>query len=114
MGICNQKYFFGKLYQGHFGLAKTVWLYGVLVNITYLITVNIFNLFKTNTTPQELILFTLLALAYNLIYMSGAWEAAEKYQGRHLWVALTKCLLIIEYFIWAIGFFILIEMLLEL
>jgi len=46
--------------------------------------------------------------------MSGAWEAAEKYQGRHLWVALTQCFLIIEYFIWAIGFFVLIGMLLEL
>lgn len=114
MEIYNQRYFFGKLYQGYFGLAKTVWLYGVLVNITYLMTVNVFTLFKTNTTPKELILFTLLALAYNLIQMSGAWEAAEKYQGRHLWIALTKCFLIIEYFIWAIGLFILIGMLLEL
>lgn len=114
MEIYNQKYFFEKLYQGYFGLAKTVWLYGVLVNITYLMTVNVFTLFKTNTTPKELILFTLLALAYNLIQMSGAWEAAEKYQGRHLWIALTKCFLIIEYFIWAIGLFILIGMLLEL
>jgi len=58
MEIRNQKYFFGKLYQGYFGLAKTVWLYGVLVNLTYFITVNVFNLFKTNTPHKELILFT--------------------------------------------------------
>jgi len=105
----SQKFFLGKLYHGHFGLAKTVWLYGVLVNITTSLTVN---LFKTNTTPEALILFTLLALTYNLIQMSGAWEAAEKYQGRHLWVALTKCFLIIEYFIWGYSVFILIIMLL--
>lgn len=109
-----QKNFFGKLYHGNFGLAKTVWLYGILTNLIYLATINLFNLFNTHQSPVELLIFTLLALAYNLIQMSGAWEAAEKYDGSQLWIALTKCFLIIEYFVWAIGAFILIGILLRL
>ncbi|MGJ8581096.1 MAG: hypothetical protein ACSHWR_02145 [Psychromonas sp.] len=88
-----------RLYYGKMGLAKTVWLYAVLINLMFTSL-----LFLPSNDLLNLSLLSAI-LTYNLIVMSGIWAASERYEGKYLWVALSKCGLILSYFIWAIGAF---------
>jgi len=88
-----------KLYHGDIGLAKTIWLYAVVINCV------LFGLFTIRFNHVVELALLLFILAYNLIVMTGIWAASEKYQGKYRWAALSKCLLILSYFIWAIGIF---------
>ncbi|MDN2665045.1 hypothetical protein [Psychromonas sp. 14N.309.X.WAT.B.A12] len=94
-----QKNHFNKLYHGEMGLAKTIWLYAAIINCCLIG----FFLIPFNDVIEVALLFFILA--YNLIVMSGIWAASEKYKGKYLWIALSKCLLILSYFVWAIGAF---------
>ena len=100
--------YFNKLYYGEMGLAKTIWLYATIIDCI------LFSFFLVDFNRVIEVALLVFILAYNLIVMSGIWAASEKYEGKHLWVALSKCLLILSYFIWAIGAFTTINWLLIL
>ncbi|RBW45137.1 hypothetical protein DS885_10065 [Psychromonas sp. B3M02] len=97
-----------RLYHGELGLVKTVWLYAVVINVI------LFSFFLLPFITLIKIFLLFLLLSYNLIVMSGIWNACETYSGKHFWIALSKCLLILSYFIWAIGAFTLINSILTL
>jgi hypothetical protein len=80
----GQKGFFSKLASGDFGLAKTYWLYGVLVGLI----VNA----VTRVIPSVGVLALVLAvtIAYQVMVLLGIWRAAGRYQGRKVWAILAK------------------------
>jgi len=78
------KSFFIKLKDGDFGLAKTYWLYGVVVNLVLSIpSYVVSDLFF-------LIVFTIIGLIYGVIVLIGIWNAASRYEGLKLWAILAK------------------------
>jgi hypothetical protein len=78
------KSFFIKLKDGDFGLAKTYWLYGVVVNLILSIpTYVVSNL-------SLLIVLTIIGLIYGVIVLIGIWNSASRYEGLKLWAILAK------------------------
>ena len=79
-----QKGFFGKLINGDLGLAKTFWLYGVVLELVVM----------TFLRPKPyLSLFIALMFindAYLVVLMMGIWRAANKYKGLSIWAWLSK------------------------
>lgn len=88
--ITSEKSFFTKLAHGDFGLAKTYWLFGVLVSITVNIVSNFFI-----TSIGGLFLLTLSYAAYDIPVILGTWRAAKKYQGSTLWANMAKTMSIV-------------------
>jgi hypothetical protein len=87
------KSFFIRLKDGDFGLAKTYWLYGVVVNLilsipTYLVS----NL-------SLLILFTIIGLIYGVLVLIGIWNSASRYEGLKLWAILARLATILGFII---------------
>jgi hypothetical protein len=80
----SEKSFFGKLANGDFGLAKTYWLYGVLVGFV----TNI--LIMAISSTGILVVVFLALVAYSVPLYLGVWRAANKYEGRKLWSILAK------------------------
>lgn len=84
--VANAKDFFGKLANGDFGLAKTYWLYGVLVVVVVSI---ITSLSDIRSAAFETV-FLLGVLVYAILVNMGVWRAANKYQGPKVWANLAK------------------------
>lgn len=82
--------FLNKLKNGEFGLAKTYWLYGVIVAIPLNIIIEYIGL---NTITFN-ILF-LIEIAYFYFWILGCWKAASEYEGSAPWPFLTKLFCII-------------------
>ena len=80
----EHKGFFSKLINGDFGLAKTYWLYGVVVGIVINIAVNIL------PSLGVLVLVLAATTVYQAVVLIGIWRAANRYQGRTLWAVLAK------------------------
>ena len=76
--------FFRKLANGDFGLAKTYWLYGVLVGIVVSIISNAI------TSVGGFVILMLAHMAYSILVIKGTWRAADRYQGPHRWAVLAK------------------------
>lgn len=91
-----------KLYHGEISLFRTVWVFGVIGNIIFIV---LFMVLEFEYFDFMTVIFNLLFLAFNLIFMCGAWEAADKYKGPHRWVAITKSFVTLGYFIWFVGVF---------
>ena len=83
---------FDKLVRGDYGLAKTYWLYGVLVNIIASIVSKI--VFSMITSPPVALLAALagvvVSAAYYVVVMLGIWRAAATYTGPKIWGILAK------------------------
>jgi hypothetical protein len=80
----TEKGFFGNLSNGDFGLAKTYWLYGVLVGF-------VVNIAMTPITSIGLLIIVMLAYtAYEIPVIMGTWRAAKKYEGSKIWAVLAK------------------------
>ena len=86
------KGFFGKLVNGDYGLAKTYWLFGVLVAAIFIIVMNV---------PMSWRWYLFIAIGYTIylfpLYV-GIWSAANKYQGHKVWAVLAKIVVIIGVF----------------
>ncbi len=84
----NDKGFFKKLSDGDFGLAKTYWLFGVLVGgIGGNIVVTVVAMSKS----LALIIIIMLALiVYSVLQMIGVWNASNRYTGSKIWAVLAK------------------------
>lgn len=92
-----EKGFFGKLSNGDFGLAKTYWLYGVLVGF-------IVNIAMKPITSIGLLVFVMLAYtAYEIPVIMGTWRAANKYEGSKIWVVLAKIAVVLGAIMLVIG-----------
>ena len=88
--VTSEKGFFKRLADGDFGLARTYWLYGVLVSISVNLVSNFFI-----TSIGGLLLLTLAYAAYDISVILGTWRAARKYQGPRLWANLAKSMTIV-------------------
>ena len=80
----TDKGFFAKLSSGDFGLAKTYWLYGVVVGTVSSFAMNLI-------TSVGLLVPVLLAYTvYQVLVLMGTWRASSKYQGWKVWAVLAK------------------------
>lgn len=84
-----EKGFFSKLSNGDFGLAKTYWLYWVLVGFVWNFA------FQLIESPVFLIVVGLAAMTYQVVVIMGTWRAAEKYEGSKFWAVLAKIVVVL-------------------
>jgi len=95
-----EKGFFSKLASGDFGLAKTYWVYGVLVGFA----VNILTIpFRS---LGALFIILIVTLAYSVPWYMGIWRAANKYQGAKINAILAKIAVVLGVIVLAVGLFI--------
>ena len=93
----TEKGFFGKLANGDYGLAKTYWLYGVLVGA-------VVSLISKAFTSAGVVLTLMFAHAVYWIPVAiGTWRAANKYQGPKIWAILAKIAIVIGAIMLAVG-----------
>ena len=92
-----EKGFYAKLVDGDYGLAKTYWAFGVFVGIS----VNI--ILQLMEASNFLIFLYAVYLAYEIPVLIGTWRAGEKYQGKSIWVVLTKITVVLGWFGWVVG-----------
>lgn len=105
------KGFFGKLSRGDYGLAKTYWLYVVLLPGVFgalfqfsamrvlpapvfeefsadeFLRLTLLNAAKTSVASA---IFSIILLPYYIAAYVGVWRAASRYEGRRLWSVLAK------------------------
>jgi serine/threonine protein kinase len=89
--------FFGKLLNGDCGLARTYWLYGVLVNIVFYILMT--SLPSRIWDLRILRAVLLVHTAYQIAVYIGVWRAAGQYRGRKLWAILAKTAVVLGGFL---------------
>ncbi len=97
--------FFSKLARGEFGLAKTYWLYGVLVGVIANVLSNVV------TSIAGLVIFMVIYTAYEIPVLMGIWRASDKYQGPSAWAVLAKIAVILGAIMLAIGLFAIVGLL---
>lgn len=87
-----------KLWNGNYSLAKTYWLFYVLIWGIFSIPIRWFDATneKLQTEYVQLVMFSLcLFVAYGSIVLVGLWRSASKYDGRRLWAILAKIIVCI-------------------
>jgi len=84
--------FFVRLVGGKYGLAKTFWLYGLLVGI-------VFNVAKLAAQTSHLQILYVGIVIVHFMYLPllliGAWRASDAYQGNKAWPILVKISIVI-------------------
>ena len=88
--------FFQKLSSGEFGLAKTYWLYGVVVGVVLSLGI------RAITSMGLLTVIVLTYTAYQTLVLIGTWRASKKYEGWNGWAILAKVAVVLGA-IWLIG-----------
>ena len=89
----NSNGFFKKLFNGDFGLAKTYWVFGVLVGFAFQFALT---LLESMGSPFiSIIIFNVINVAYAIVLTVGTWRAATKYKGLKLWAILAKVAIIL-------------------
>ena len=83
--------FFGRLWRGEYGLAKTYWLYGVVAGFLLGFLVGFFGGFlqALGVLPDARFLNALL-LPYSVVSSVGIWRAAGSYDGPKVWAVLAR------------------------
>jgi DedD protein len=100
----SEKGFFGKLSNGDFGLAKTYWLYGVLIDFVGGIAIQLI-------TSIGLFAIVMLAYtAYRIPVIMGIWRAASKYEGYKIWAVLAKIAAVLGVIMLAVGLISMVEL----
>jgi len=82
-----QKNFFIKLKDGDFGLAKTYWLFGVLVSIIYRIFLE---LALVANSIGIIYAANIALIVYSYFHLFGLWNSADRYTGKKVWAFLAK------------------------
>ena len=85
------KDFLLKLKAGDYGLAKTYWLYGVVVNIVY----RIVDIVLTALSYELSILVFFIMVGYSYFQIIGIWNAANRYEGLKAWAIIAQGLALI-------------------
>ncbi len=83
-GESGNKGFFSRLASGDFGLAKTYWLYGLVISVAINMAL------KVVTSLGVLAVAILAVTLYQVIVLLGIWRAASRYQGWKVWAILAK------------------------
>ena len=81
--------FFQKLSRGDFGLAKTYWLYGVVVGAASRILDMII------PSPVVVALLNVAWIVYAVFLYMGIWKAAGRYTGERGWAILARIMVVI-------------------
>jgi len=81
------KGFIKQLISGDYGLARTYWLYFVLGGMA----INLLLFFPMSSSSLGLIVVSMLAaIAYDIVVLTGIWNAAARYTGSKIWSVLAK------------------------
>ena len=78
--------FFGRLARGDYGLAKTYWIFGVVVGIATQILAEI----ASNFGLGALYFVVFINLLYLIPLTLGIWRATNLYKGKKIWAILAK------------------------
>ena len=81
--------FIKKLSNGDFGLAKTYWLYGVVVGIAFRVLTTII------PSPVIVAILSVAWIAYAIFLYMGIWKAASKYTGEKIWAVLAQIMVVL-------------------
>jgi len=96
-----------KLKAGDYGLAKTYWLYGVIVNIAY----RLIDLGVTKFSFElSIVLFFIMAI-YTFFQIFGLWNAASRYEGLKIWAVIAKVLAVLGAMLYFLGLFAMLSVL---
>jgi hypothetical protein len=77
------KGFFENLSNGNYGLARTYWVYGVLLGLALCIP-----LYFIRTVV--LIPYFLFWTFYQMVVLTGIWKSSNKYKGSKIWVIMAR------------------------
>ena len=82
--------FLERLISGHYGLARTYWLFGVLVSIAVAVLSEILLPYVAEAIPIAFLFLWLVAgWVYEITWVVGLWRAAKAYEGFLLWPVLA-------------------------
>ena len=84
--------FLSKLVNGDYSLAKTYWLFGVLVSLLFFIPVTLAVAVESMTA---LIILSISGVIYSVMVFVGIWRASDKYRGPKVWAVSAKIVVII-------------------
>lgn len=79
--------FIMRVWNGNAGLAMSYWIYGVIASFIWGISLRVLQPVPGSGTAK---LFLTCMVAYFFVVYVGIWRAANKYQGKKVWVSLAK------------------------
>ena len=89
------------LWRGDISLAKTYWLFGVVVGICFAITFAFIEFQSSGLSegfgPVVIIGLILFYFIYAIFINIAIWRSASKYQGPKRWAILAKIMVIISW-----------------
>lgn len=80
----DREEFLFKLVRGEYGLAKTYWLFGVVVGLIVGLLLGLI------AETAILLVLTFVYLCYQMTVLIGIWRAADNYLGPKYWAVLAK------------------------
>lgn len=88
--------FLKKLIKGEFGLAKTFWIFGFLIQLPIFVLVTVFSYAKAllETHLALFLVVSSLYFIYSIIVTIGLFSCARHYIGPKIWVILLFPILI--------------------
>jgi len=87
----KKKGFLKKLKDGDFGLAKTFWIYNILIGVVVQFMYAIIESIEPSTSMLLMVVaISIIVVIYAIICLIGLWKAASKYTGPRVWPVLTK------------------------
>jgi len=94
LGLVSNKNFFLKLKDGDYGLAKTYWLYGVVVNVIF----KVLGAYAGSYSQKLFATVLIVNIIYSLLWLVGLHNAATKYEGSKIWAVLTYVMILVWLF----------------
>ena len=95
----EERPFFNRLIDGDYGLAKTYWLYGVVVGVFVNFIANMI------TSVEGYVILMLGYTVYEIPVLLGTWHAADNYTGSNVWAVLAKIAVVLGWFWLGVGLF---------
>jgi len=97
------KGFFENLSSGNYGLAKTYWIYGVIVGFILGVP------FRFITSIAAIYVYFALVTGYQMAVFPGIWHSADEYKGPKIWSVLAKLAVVIGMLILIVSWVLLIS-----
>jgi len=82
-----------RLLNGDVGLAKTFWIFNILVNI--IVSIGIWFATDANATIPFFV-FVIFSVIWTPIILISIWRAATKYAGNRVWAILAKVWVVMD------------------
>lgn len=83
----------GELWRGEVGLAKTYWVWGVLVN-GVLGVIGLFIVISIGSVPL-LLAYVALSVLFSIFMCVAIWRSAGNYTGPTIWMVLARIAVIL-------------------